>query len=131
MFFFSLKEENGGRIIERHNGKDSEKFESVKLETDDVRKLRDVIGELNQQMDLKRIAIDDLKQSNAELNKHFTVITKPCPLFFSILVFRIDELNLNLIRMVHLIFAIIILIIRSYLKLPTVVSSKKKYLTIK
>ncbi|VDK77014.1 unnamed protein product [Litomosoides sigmodontis] len=69
-------EESGGRTIGRHNTKDTEKFESVKLETDDVRKLRDVIIELNQQMDLKRITIDDLKQSNAELNKRLTDATE-------------------------------------------------------
>uniref|UniRef100_A0A0R3S0F3 Intraflagellar transport protein 81 homolog n=1 Tax=Elaeophora elaphi TaxID=1147741 RepID=A0A0R3S0F3_9BILA len=68
-------EENGGKIIERCDARNgSEKFEIAKPETNDVRKLRDMISESNQQMDLKKMAIDNLKQSNAELNKHFTVI---------------------------------------------------------
>ncbi|VBB33965.1 unnamed protein product [Acanthocheilonema viteae] len=63
-------EENGRRIIERHDAKDDEKFESTKPETNDMKKLRDMISKLNQQMDLKRMTVDDFKQSNAELNKH-------------------------------------------------------------
>ncbi|VDO38286.1 unnamed protein product [Onchocerca flexuosa] len=66
-------EENGGRIIEIRNINQDKKSETAKLEIDDVKKLRDIISESNQQMDLKRTAIDALKQSNAELNKQLAV----------------------------------------------------------
>ncbi|OZC10947.1 hypothetical protein X798_02091 [Onchocerca flexuosa] len=66
-------EENGGRIIEIRNINQDKKSETAKLEIDDVKKLRDIISESNQQMDLKRMAIDALKQSNAELNKQLAV----------------------------------------------------------
>lgn len=69
-----FKEENGGRIIETHDMSHEENFETVKPKTDDVGKLRDMISKLNQQLDLKRVEIDGLRQSNIESNKHLAVI---------------------------------------------------------
>ncbi|VDK62666.1 unnamed protein product [Onchocerca ochengi] len=65
-------EENGEKIIEIHNINHDKKSETAKSEINDVKKLRDMISESNQQMDLKRTAIDALKQSNTELNKQLT-----------------------------------------------------------
>ncbi|MCP9264943.1 Intraflagellar transport protein 81-like protein [Dirofilaria immitis] len=64
--------ENGGKIIEIHKISDEENFEIAKPETDDMESLRDMINQSNQQIDLKRITTDALKQSNTELNKKLT-----------------------------------------------------------
>ncbi|KAM3727307.1 Intraflagellar transport protein [Dirofilaria immitis] len=68
--------ENGGKIIEIHKISDEENFEIAKPETDDMESLRDMINQSNQQIDLKRITTDALKQSNTELNKKLTDATE-------------------------------------------------------
>ncbi|VIO89524.1 conserved hypothetical protein,hypothetical protein [Brugia malayi] len=69
-------EENGGRIIEISGISDDRKSEIAKPEIDDAEKLREMINESNQQIDLKKITIDTLKQSNMELNKQLTDATE-------------------------------------------------------
>uniref|UniRef100_A0A1I7VPY0 Intraflagellar transport protein 81 homolog n=1 Tax=Loa loa TaxID=7209 RepID=A0A1I7VPY0_LOALO len=69
-------EESGGKIIKARDANYDEKYEIAKPETDDVGKLRDMISESNQQMDLKRTAIDSLRQSNTELNNHLADATE-------------------------------------------------------
>ncbi|EJW78516.1 hypothetical protein WUBG_10571, partial [Wuchereria bancrofti] len=71
--FFIFKEKNGGRIIEISSISSDEKFEIAKPEIDDTEKLRDMINESNEQIDLKKITIDTLKQTNMKLNKQLTV----------------------------------------------------------
>ncbi|VDM13832.1 unnamed protein product [Wuchereria bancrofti] len=66
-------EKNGGRIIEISSISSDEKFEIAKPEIDDTEKLRDMINESNEQIDLKKITIDTLKQTNMKLNKQLTV----------------------------------------------------------
>uniref|UniRef100_A0A1I8EMR2 Uncharacterized protein n=1 Tax=Wuchereria bancrofti TaxID=6293 RepID=A0A1I8EMR2_WUCBA len=69
-------EKNGGRIIEISSISSDEKFEIAKPEIDDTEKLRDMINESNEQIDLKKITIDTLKQTNMKLNKQLTDATE-------------------------------------------------------